>query len=155
MIFLTCIFTSSSKLSLDIQPQKARFMGPTWGPPGSCRPQMGPILAPMNLSIRDYTLIVTKAVLTLSGTDQLHCHLTYFQHYSHWSVCRRPASHHNMHWQQHTASNMDTSSSVGILKSFFDSTRSAFGKYREEQIILYENGCNSGIQGLYKVMIPW
>ena len=22
------------------------FMGPTWGPPGSCRPQMGPMLAP-------------------------------------------------------------------------------------------------------------
>ena len=26
--------------------QIARFMGPTWGPPGSCRPQVGPILAP-------------------------------------------------------------------------------------------------------------
>ena len=24
-------------------------MGPTWGPPGSCRPQMGPMLAPRNL----------------------------------------------------------------------------------------------------------
>ena len=24
----------------------ARFMGPTWDPPGSCRPQMGPMLAP-------------------------------------------------------------------------------------------------------------
>ena len=30
-----------------IQPQKARFMGPTWGPPGSCRPHVGP----MNLAI--------------------------------------------------------------------------------------------------------
>ena len=28
----------------------ARFMGPTWGPPGSCRPQMGPMLAPWTLS---------------------------------------------------------------------------------------------------------
>ena len=27
----------------------AKFMGPTWGPPGSCRPQMGPILDPWNL----------------------------------------------------------------------------------------------------------
>ena len=27
----------------------AKFMGPTWGPPGSCRPQMGPILAPWTL----------------------------------------------------------------------------------------------------------
>ena len=23
----------------------AKFLGPTWGPPGSCRPQMGPIMA--------------------------------------------------------------------------------------------------------------
>ena len=29
--------------------QIARFMGPTWGPPGSCRPQKGPILAPRTL----------------------------------------------------------------------------------------------------------
>ena len=27
----------------------ARIMGPTWGPPGSCRPQVGPILAPWTL----------------------------------------------------------------------------------------------------------
>ena len=27
-------------------------MGPTWGPPGSCRPQMGPV----NLAIRDGNL---------------------------------------------------------------------------------------------------
>ena len=30
-------------------PQIARFMRPTWGPPGSCRPQMGPMLAPWAL----------------------------------------------------------------------------------------------------------
>ena len=30
-------------------PQIARFIGPTWGPPGSCRPQMGPMLAPWTL----------------------------------------------------------------------------------------------------------
>ena len=29
--------------------QKAKFMGPTWGPPGSCRPQMDPMLAPWTL----------------------------------------------------------------------------------------------------------
>ena len=28
---------------------KARFMGPTWGPPGSCRPQVGPISASWTL----------------------------------------------------------------------------------------------------------
>ena len=29
--------------------QIAKFMGPTWGPPGSCRTQMGPMLAPWTL----------------------------------------------------------------------------------------------------------
>ena len=29
--------------------QIAKFMGPTWGPPGSCRPQMGPMLTPWAL----------------------------------------------------------------------------------------------------------
>ena len=27
----------------------SKFHGPTWGPPGSCRPQMGPMLAPWTL----------------------------------------------------------------------------------------------------------
>ena len=30
-------------------PQIAKFMGSTWGPPGSCRPQMSPMLAPWTL----------------------------------------------------------------------------------------------------------
>ena len=29
-----------------LPPQIAKFIGPTWGPPGSCRPQVGPMLAP-------------------------------------------------------------------------------------------------------------
>ena len=29
--------------------QIAKVMGPTWGPPGSCRPRMGPMLAPWTL----------------------------------------------------------------------------------------------------------
>ena len=32
--------------------QIAKLMGPTWGPHGSCRPQMGPMLAPWNLLSR-------------------------------------------------------------------------------------------------------
>ena len=35
--------------------QIAKFMGPTWGPPGSCRTQMGPTLAP-------WTLLSGKAI---------------------------------------------------------------------------------------------
>ena len=30
-------------------PQTARFMGPTWGPPGSCQPQIGPMLSSWTL----------------------------------------------------------------------------------------------------------
>ena len=29
--------------------QITKFTGPTWGPPGSCRPQMGPMLVPWTL----------------------------------------------------------------------------------------------------------
>ena len=32
-----------------VKSQIAKFIGPTWGPPGSCRPHVGP----MNLAIRD------------------------------------------------------------------------------------------------------
>ena len=35
--------------SAHVTSQIARFMGPTWGPPGSCRPQVGPMLAPWTL----------------------------------------------------------------------------------------------------------
>ena len=34
---------------VEIAPQIAKFMGPTWVPPGSCWPQMGPMLAPWTL----------------------------------------------------------------------------------------------------------
>ena len=33
-------------------PQIARFMGPTWGPPGACWPQVGPMSAPWTLLSR-------------------------------------------------------------------------------------------------------
>ena len=36
--------------------QIVKFMGPTWGPPGSCRPQMGPILATWTLLSGMYVL---------------------------------------------------------------------------------------------------
>ena len=37
---------------ISIKTQIAKFMGPTWGPPGSCRSQMGPMLAPRTLLSR-------------------------------------------------------------------------------------------------------
>ena len=37
------------RVSMPTRSQIAKFMGPTKGAPGSCRPQMGPILAPWTL----------------------------------------------------------------------------------------------------------
>ena len=37
----------------------AKCMGPTWGPPGSCRPQMGPMLVPWTLLSGDLSDIET------------------------------------------------------------------------------------------------
>ena len=39
-----------------ISSQIAKFMGPAWGPPGSCRPPDGPRVGPMNLAIRNTIL---------------------------------------------------------------------------------------------------
>ena len=45
--------------------QIMKFMGPIWGPPGSCRPQMGPMLAP-------WTLLSGKSFL-LEALFSLYC----------------------------------------------------------------------------------
>ena len=42
-----CRYTVSHEFY--IRSQIANFMGPTWSPPGSCRPQMGPMLTPWTL----------------------------------------------------------------------------------------------------------
>ena len=44
-----CAVIKTLRKGLVILPQIAKLMGPTWGPPGSCRPQMGPMLAPWTL----------------------------------------------------------------------------------------------------------
>ena len=46
--------------------QITKFMGPTWGPPGSCRPQMGPMLAPWTLLSRIYCNIWITCLLLLT-----------------------------------------------------------------------------------------
>ena len=45
--------------------QIAKFMGPTWGPPGSRRPQMGPMLAPLTL-LSGRSLVFTVCSMTQS-----------------------------------------------------------------------------------------
>ena len=45
-----CMFVSvCAHTTAGTSTQIAKFMGPKWGPPGSCRPQMGPMLAPWTL----------------------------------------------------------------------------------------------------------
>ena len=44
LIYVECISSAPFKSA-----QTARFTWPTWGPPGSCWPQVGPILAPWTL----------------------------------------------------------------------------------------------------------
>ena len=48
--------------------QITMFMGPTWGPPGSCRPQMGPMLAPLTL-LSGILLLWKK----LAGLVKVYC----------------------------------------------------------------------------------
>ena len=43
----------------DVKSQIAKFMGPTWGPPGSCRPHMGHMLAPWTLLSGAFGVLLT------------------------------------------------------------------------------------------------
>ena len=47
--------------------QIAKFMGSTWGPPGSCRPQMGPMLTPWTLLSGKYIEIYPNSMLNWDG----------------------------------------------------------------------------------------
>ena len=47
--------------------QRARFVWPTWGPPGSCRPQEGPMLAPWTLLSR-YLLRLFAIILVIMNS---------------------------------------------------------------------------------------
>ena len=47
------LLDSSEYPCISIRTQIARFTGPIWGPPGSCRPEVGPYVGPINLAIRE------------------------------------------------------------------------------------------------------
>ena len=53
--------------------QIAKFMGPTWGTPGSCRPQMGPMLAPWTL----LSGIACVVLYTVLDSVKLHYNIYY------------------------------------------------------------------------------
>ena len=51
----------------------AKFMGPTWGPPGSCRPQMGPMLALWTL-LSGYVIIYTEIYgMQIDASTTMQC----------------------------------------------------------------------------------
>ena len=58
--------------------QIARFMGPTWGPPGSCRPQMGPMLAPWTLLSRQTKSSLLEVIYINILGMYFHIHMTFF-----------------------------------------------------------------------------
>ena len=51
----------------DLQSQIAKFMGPTWGPHGSCRPQIGPMLAPWTLLSGLWTHLIGRVYIKIEA----------------------------------------------------------------------------------------
>ena len=60
--------------------QIAKFMGPTWGPPGSCRPQMGPMLAP-------WTLLLGRLCLVPHRQSHGHQNDAMVKTFDKWCMC--------------------------------------------------------------------
>ena len=60
--------------------QIASFMRPTWGPPGSCRPQLGPMLAPWTVraTIFHHILLLLLLLITSTITITMDHHHGYF-----------------------------------------------------------------------------
>ena len=61
---ITLIVTILFDISQSLQTQIARFAWPTWGPPGSCRPQVGPMLAPWTLLSGEWQTLPTGIIYT-------------------------------------------------------------------------------------------
>ena len=59
--------------------QIERFMWPTWGPPGSCRSQVGPMLAPWTL-LSGMLFVVPKSVLR-GAPDYRHYFFNFINSY--------------------------------------------------------------------------
>ena len=63
--------------------QIVKFMGPTWGPPGSCRPQMGPMLAPRTL-LSGVFVVMWRCFISASLLDLSHVLSSIEQVLTHW-----------------------------------------------------------------------
>ena len=71
-----------ARIHLPLAPilQITKFMGPTWGPPGSCRPQMGSMLAPWTLQSG-----TISTISRVSRTKQMWW-------YNHFSTYKEPTN---------------------------------------------------------------
>ena len=66
----------------------ARFMGPTWGPSGAARTQVGPILVPWTMQSGMYCLQrVPCAVIKAAPLNALRICLYYIYIYIHQTMC--------------------------------------------------------------------
>ena len=81
--------------------QISRFMEPTWNPPGSCRPQMGPMLAPWTLLSGDVQFL---SGFRLSALSDIGLYDTFWEYYNNYGqppgkdACRSGATFTNMDW---------------------------------------------------------
>ena len=66
--------------------QIAKFMGPTWSPPGSCRPQMGPMLAPWSLLSGMILNRTDKTTAKPRAANHVHL-ISFISNISNKSVC--------------------------------------------------------------------
>ena len=96
--------------------QIAKFMGPTWGPPGSCRPQMGPMLAPWTLLSGMFVDAVIDVIQMSWACDTTRHNITRYCNQRpvtkaeitspHWSRGKRGSFHiHFLQWQLYFYSN--------------------------------------------------
>ena len=69
------------------QTQTTKLMGPTWGPSVSCRPQMGLMLAPMNLATRGSIKWMSNVLTTYMSDLGNNVPLRHFQQYVDDSFC--------------------------------------------------------------------
>ena len=61
------------KVQLCGKPQIAKFMGPTWGSPGSCRPQVGPMKLVIRVFVTSWHLYLQNHQVVLQAVPNQDC----------------------------------------------------------------------------------
>ena len=90
--------------------QIVKFMGPTWGPPGPCRPQMGPMLAPWTLLVGFSSKISLHFVSMVQFTIS---HRTFG-----WWLGAEPVTSHNLNQWWPCARRIYASSGFNVLNQW-------------------------------------